>query len=167
MKYKAIIVAGICATVSACVPTTSYYLYNKKANVSRAHKDDYNCELAAARAVPQALRIATTPTYSTPVTTNCYNTGYSVQCNTSGGQVYGGDTYSYDANRQLRNEFYASCMANKGWTVYELENCDPEKVPATLREKLNGRLRPPKEGACYLPLTPRAGNIVYPSELLK
>ena len=166
MKTRWLFVIGVGISLTACVPTTSYYLYNSRADVSDAHNADFQCELAAARAVPTATRIATTPRYTTPVSTSCYDTGYSVQCRTTGGQTYGGNTYSYDANRGLRNEFYAQCMLDRGWRVYELPDCDPEKVPAELKEQLRGKLRKPAEGACYLRFTERAGNIVYAQELL-
>lgn len=113
------------------------------------------------------MKVVTTPTYTTPTQTSCYNNGYSVQCNTTGGQTYGGDTYSFDANKKLRSEFYAQCMIDKGWSVVNVPNCDPKKVPEALKSKLMGRLRVPNESSCYLPLTERAGNIVYASELLK
>ena len=153
--------------MTACVPTTSNYLYKSSADVSRADRDSFQCELAATRAVPEALRIGTTPTYTTPVQTNCYNAGYSVQCYTTGGQVYGGDTYTYDANSKLRSEHYAKCMVSRGWSAVELPDCNPEQVPSSLRAKLGGKLRSPTEGACYFGITERAGNVVYASELIK
>ncbi|SFJ43444.1 hypothetical protein SAMN04487991_2158 [Celeribacter neptunius] len=164
---RAGLLTGALLVLGACVPTTSYYLYNSRADVSRAHNDDFECDLAAERSVPQALRVATTPMYTTPQYTNCYKVGYTVQCNTTGGQTYGGDTYTYDANKNLRNEYYARCMVGRGWQVFEVPDCDPKKVPMDLREKLMGKLRQPAEGSCYIQLTERAGNIVYPSELLE
>ena len=161
------ITLGVVFALGACVPATSHYLYNSRADVARAHQDDFECELAASRSVPQAIRVGTTPTYTTPTSTTCYNTGYTVQCNTTGGQTYGGNTYSYDANTKLRNEYYAQCMIAKGWSVTEVPNCDPKKVPEELRTKLMGKLRVPNEGACYVKLTERVGNIVYASELIK
>ena len=160
-------IASAVGFLTACVPTTSNYLYKSKADVTRADRDDFECELAASRAVPEAMRVGTTPTYTTPIQTNCYNIGYTVQCNTTGGQVYGGQTYSYDANSKLRAEHYARCMVSRGWGVVELPNCDPEKVPTSLRAKLGGKLRPPAEGACYYGITERAGNVVYAAELSK
>lgn len=151
----------------ACVPTSSDYLYKSNADVARADSDDYTCELEAAKAVPASMRVGTTPTYTTPSHTNCYRVGNSVQCTTTGGQTYGGDTYSYDANNNLRKEYYARCMAAKGWSAVSLPNCNMDKVPVVLKTQLVGKLRAPAEGACYVPITKRAGNIVYASELLK
>lgn len=151
----------------ACLPTTESYLYKDGGTVSRTDTDYFECELAAARGVPQDTRVGTTPVYSTPVQTNCYNIGYSVQCNTTGGQVYGGDTYTYDANSELRASYFARCLVARGYNVIDLPKCDSSKVPEELLRKLSGKQRPPREDACYLPVTSRAGNVVYASELSK
>lgn len=165
MTFRYLVAAGLFTTLSGCVFTSSDYFYNSAADVSQAHRADYQCELAAVNAVPPSIRVTTTPIYTTPGTLQCYGAGYSPPCYTTGGLIYGGHTQTYDANESLRNEYYGNCMAQKGWSVLRLPNCDPSLVPADLKAKLMGKLRQPKEGACFLRLTERAGNIVYPSEL--
>ncbi len=152
--------------IGAC-QATEQYLYKDGNSVARADNDYFECEVAAARGIPQDTRIGTTPIYTTPVQTNCYNIGYSVQCHSTGGQVYGGDTYTYDANSKLRASYFARCLAARGYGVVELPKCDRSKVPSELLQKLSSKQRPPREDACYVPITERAGNVVYASELSK
>ena len=164
MKFRKSLACIAFLFVVGCEASTDLYLYREGGTVSRADNDFFECELAAARAVPQDTRVETTPTFTTPVQTNCYNTVYGVQCNTTGGQVYGGQTYTYDANSDLRSSFLARCLASRGYSVAEFPVCEATGLPASFRERLAGRLRPPAEGACYLPITERAGNIIYASE---
>lgn len=154
-------------SLGACVATTESYLYKEGATVAKTDTDYFQCEVEAARGIPQETRLATTPTFTTPVQTNCYRIGYSVQCNSTGGQTYGGQTYSYDANSELRATYFARCLAARGYNVVELPVCDKSKVPADLLKKLGGKQRLPQQEACYVAVTERAGNIVYKSELLK
>lgn len=167
MKIGLIKMLGVVVLAGACLPTSQAYLYKTNGTVASADNDYFECELEAARGVPQDTRVGTTPVYRTPVQTNCYNVGYSVQCNSTGGQVYGGDVYTYDANSELRATYFARCLAARGYNVVDLPKCDIKKVPADLLTKLQGKQRPPREDACYVPVTTRAGNIVYESELLK
>lgn len=167
LKKSFVIATVAMLSVGACQPTTENYLFRKGGSVAQTDKDYFECELAASRGVPQDTRIATTPVYTNPVQTNCYQVGYSVQCNTTGGQVYGGNTYTYDANSKLRATYFARCLASRGYQVVELPRCDSSKVPPELLQALAGKQRLPKEGACYIALTERAGNIVYNSELIE
>lgn len=159
--------APVLLLLSACVPATSSYLYKNGGTVSRADADYFDCELSAARYVPVDTRVDTTPVYTTPVQTNCYNIGYSVQCSTTGGDVYGGRTYSYDANAELRSGFWARCMAARGYQVTKLPNCDTSKVQPEVLKMLGGKLRAPSPNACYVQVTDKAGNIVYAPEMKK
>ena len=149
----------------ACEPATERYIYRADTTVSRADRDFFECEVAAARAVPQQTQIATTPRYTTPVQTSCYNIGYSVQCSSTGGQTFGGQTYSYDANANLRSRYLARCLIDKGYTSADLPKCETSRIPSDLLGQLGGRQRQPTEGACYVPVTARIGNVVYASEL--
>ncbi|MGP3726394.1 hypothetical protein SAMN05421763_1145 [[Luteovulum] sphaeroides subsp. megalophilum] len=163
-KRHLLAVSALCL-VGACEATTDVYLFRNNGSVSQTDTDYFECEVAAARGVPQETRIGTTPSYTTPTQTSCYNTGYSVQCQTTGGQTYGGQTYTYDANSELRATYFARCLASRGYSVVELPKCDRAKVPAEVLQKLAGKQRPPREDACYVAITERAGNVVYASEL--
>lgn len=148
----------------ACAPATGVYVYKNGGTVARTDKDYFDCELAASRNVPTDTRIATTPTYTTPTQTNCYDAGYAIQCTTTGGQVQGGQTYSYDANSELRRGYVARCLASKGYSAVRLPICDTSKIPQSVLQRLSGSQRPPQDGACIVPITQNAGNVLYQNE---
>ena len=148
-----------------CEDTTRLYLYKDAATVARADTDYFDCELEAARAVPQDTQIETTPVYITPVRTSCTGFGIRTTCSSTGGDVYGGQTYSYDANEDLRTEYFARCLAKRGYSATELPLCDKGSVAPSVLSKLGGKLRQPASGACYFSVTDRAGNVVYANEV--
>lgn len=147
-------------TASCFAPDTVTYAYKPGATVAQKDQDNFECRLAATKQVPINTQIATTPTYRTPTETRC--DGFS--CVTTGGQTLGGQTYSVDANAQIRSEYYGRCLAAKGYTFYPVTPCPKNSVPTELHPLITGRLREPSEGACLAILSSRAGNIVYPSE---
>ena len=145
--------------LAGCVGTQ--YAYKPGATISTKDNDSFRCELAATQNVPTNTQIGTNPVFVSPATTTC--TGYS--CYTTGGQVSGGDVYSYDANNGLRSEFFAKCMINKGYKYTEIPVCTlDKKISPQLKSLLSGRLRPPKEGACAISITNRASNLLYDGE---
>jgi len=112
--------------VAACEPTTQQLVKQGKplelihpakpgVTAGRMQSEFTDCEIEAAQRVPQQMAIGTTPTYTTPVQTQCVNYGYSVSCQTTGGQTYGGNTYSYDANDGLRSKAEAQCLYRRGY----------------------------------------------------
>ena len=149
----------------ACVPETLNYAYNSKKTVAEKDRDSFECELAASRAVPTNTQLGQTSTYTTPAYTTCTGGYYgSVNCTTSGGQTYGGDVYSYDANRGLRSEYFGRCLAEKGYAVIEVPVCKKEAVPENVADLLLDRQRPPKQGACAVSVSDRVSNLLYPEE---
>jgi hypothetical protein len=155
-------------TLSACVQTPQNYLYRSNTTISQKDSDMFDCELDASRAVPVNTQIDTTPVYRTPVNTSCTSGYYgNVQCTSSGGDVYGGNTYSYDANTGLRDEYASRCMASKGYSVAQLPPCADNVVPAGAAQGLAGALRAPKDGACTVAITNRSSNVLYPEEFEK
>ncbi len=163
-QRTSIVALGVLFLLGCDATQNDLYLYREGATVARADRDFFDCRLAAARAVPTNTQIGTTPTYTTPIQTNCYNVGYTTQCTTTGGQVYGGRAYSYDANSNIRTEFLARCLASKGYSAVELPRCDTSKIPQSILQRLAGKQRPPREGACYVPISENAGNVLYASE---
>lgn len=123
--YRLLIVACL-AAATGCTPTS--FWYKAGASTSKLNSDFVNCRVRAAQSVPVNTQVRTTPTYVTPGQTNCYSTGYTTQCNTYGGQVHGGQTYSYDSNEKLRNEVVAQCMAQMGYQSISLPNCSKEQA---------------------------------------
>ena len=140
------------------------YFFKPGVSIAQKDKDSFDCELEASRTVPVNSQIGTTPTYRTPIQTSCY--GYT--CTTTGGQVYGGNVYSYDANKSLREEYYGRCLAQKGYQSAMVPVCPTDlKLSDDLKKTLVGKVRAPTEGACAYQVTQRSGNLIYKSERVK
>ncbi len=151
--------------LGACGTPSASYLYKEGGTVARADNDYFECELDAARSVPQDTRVATRPVYTTPVKTTCTPVGGSVECTTTGGEVRGGEVYSYDANEDLRARYLAQCLRARGYSTNVLPRCKSGTVASSALQTLGGALRPPRDGACYVAVTDHAGNIAYPYEI--
>lgn len=85
------------------------------------------CETQALSNVPRAMASAVTPTYTTPSNVQCYGSGNYVNCHQYGGQTYGGNLYSYDANQELRDRVTMQCLQTKGYQVISLPQCNAEQ----------------------------------------
>jgi hypothetical protein len=113
--------------LSGCVTDTVWY--KEGANPAAVNSAATDCAVEAANRVPQNTQVGVTPTYSTPVQTYCNNTGYgTVSCTSYGGDVYGGNVYSYDANQGLRNQVMEQCMARRGYALLSLPVCSPDQA---------------------------------------
>jgi hypothetical protein len=53
--------------------------------------------------------------YTTPIQTNCYTVGYSVQCTTTGGQYIPPTYINVDDNETPRGNAVTSCLYTAGW----------------------------------------------------
>ena len=69
---------------------------------ARLQNDMTDCQMEAAQWVPQHILTSTTPIRSSPAETQCVTKGNTVTCTTTGGEIYGRETHSYDANEGLR-----------------------------------------------------------------
>jgi hypothetical protein len=87
-----------------------------------------DCQVYAAQTVPANTQVGQNPTYVTPTNTNCYAIGTSVTCSQTGGNVYGGDVYSYDANAPLRQSVITNCMNKKGYFYISLPECKTDDI---------------------------------------
>jgi hypothetical protein len=133
-RFCALAAVGV-VILGACVPSTESLvkqgkpiqkIYPAKSGVTaaRMQNDLLNCKIEAAQRVPQNIQVETTPIYTTPVQTQCYNSGYGmVNCTQTGGQTYGGDTYSYDANDKLRSAAEAQCISRSGYRSATIPAC--------------------------------------------
>ncbi len=144
-------VAGCVETTADMVkqgkPIEKFYPVKKGVTTDSYDNDWLNCEIEAAQRVPQNTAIETTPVYRTPVQTQCYSTSYgSMNCTQTGGQTYGGDTYSYDANLGLRVEAQKQCMTRSGYRNTTIPKCSPD---AQIR-KGSATLPPLSAGTCYI-----------------
>lgn len=156
------ILVGIFLTTAACVPSTQTYLFKDGATVARADADIFDCKVEATQAVPQNTQLRSSPAYRTPLVTRCTEK----RCYTTGGDLIGGNTYSYDANAGLRREYLARCLASKGYSATTLPVCPTDaQIRSDILGALGGELREPREGACIKPVSSRIGNLVYPGEI--
>lgn len=142
--------------LSACAPTTQTVYWQDGTTQGRINQAVTQCQVEALQSVPQSVAVGTTPRYTTPVQTNCYDTGYGLQCNSTGGQTLGGQTYSYDPNSDLRNRVEAQCMANRGYSLVSLPVCTPEQRRSGNLRGFPANLPPIQSVACvydgtYLP----------------
>jgi len=156
------VLAGLClAALAACAPGARSYLYKSGGTVAEADRDIFECRVEAAQQVPAQTRIGTTPIHTTPARTYCNPVGDRIRCYTTGGQTYGGETYSYDANAGLRADYEARCLAARGYTATQVPLCAEDALSEDVTQALSGRLQPPGARACYVPITGNAGNILY------
>ncbi|MDE9451332.1 hypothetical protein J3R80_12725 [Aliiroseovarius sp. Z3] len=123
------------------------YPYKAGASPANIRNIGTDCEIEAAQRVPQNIVVRTTPTYTTPTQTYCNRVGTQVLCNTTGGQTYGGQVSSYDANANLRVRAYAQCMSRRGVRFLNIPAC-PNGVDLSSQnnEKV---LRPLSKRTCY------------------
>lgn len=76
-----------------------------------------HCQSKSLSQYPPRLREVTIGTgYTTPVTTNCYSIGYSVNCYTTGGDYVPPIKMTVDDNDSSRKEATKGCLYQHGWT---------------------------------------------------
>jgi hypothetical protein len=146
MKHSLISIAIMSVVVSGCAG--GVYSYKPNITVAQQDKDIFDCRVAAAQEVPTNTQII--PGIGS------YN-AYA-------GVYVPGTPYSYDSNSGLRAQFYSRCMTSKGYTDYEIPSCQTTALPEGSSGILTGMLRPPVDGACKIPVTENASNLIYPGE---
>jgi hypothetical protein len=84
--------------------------------LSEFNADKAQCIVTASQQVPRAMEPTSTSFgYTTPIQTNCYRTGNTTSCNTSGGVAQPPVTTIEDVNTETRNYAFDSCMYSKGY----------------------------------------------------
>lgn len=74
------------------------------------------CNARSFSQFPPAMRqVMLMAGYTTPVQTNCFPMGYSVQCTTTGGQYIPPTYISIDDNASGRENATKSCLYSAGW----------------------------------------------------
>ena len=160
---RSLLVLGFVGTVflAGCGPqmNVNYNYKPQPTTKGQKAKDLLDCAVKASQAVPTNNRIATTPTYTTPVACNTYGAvstyggfgSYSGNTYCTGGQTYGGQNYSYDANAELRNKVENQCMVEKGYltTRIPIPYCKQEQIPAGYITS-STILHEPVAGACAI-----------------
>lgn len=173
-------VVGIVAVglLAGCqVATNSGYMYRDKPTTkSKKAEAMLSCEVFATKEVPVSNQTSTTPTFRTPTYTtpvSCY-TGYGgyTSCSggqTTGGQTFGGNLVTKDANLDLRNRVYNQCMVNKGYktTPFPIPICAEEQIPAGYVTSKT-ILRKPVQGSCAINGANNSGSVILlPKDQLK
>lgn len=131
---------SVCFALSACVPTSEAYLWKDGATTLQISRQSTECEVASLNKVPASNQVGTTPSYTTPTQTYCTGYGYSASCTTTGGQTYGGNTYSYDANADLRQRVFNMCMQRNGYRSVTVPTCTADQTKAGRRVSSLNRL---------------------------
>lgn len=105
-----------------------------KAGVTEGQRqaDITSCQVVAAQQVPQNMQLSTTPTFTTPAYTTCNQVGWTMICNTTGGNTVGGQVSSYDANADLRNRVVSMCLSRRGYGSAQIAPCPAGKTPMDL-----------------------------------
>ncbi len=127
--------------VLGCVPTEPYtFAWREGATSSQANSAGTDCEIEAANRVPQSVQAYTTPIYRTPSNVQCNTIGTYVSCQEYGGQVYGGQTKTYDANAELRFKAVQQCLARKGFGMVSIPVCTKDQAAQGVVSFGTGRL---------------------------
>lgn len=145
------------ALLGACAPTVQSLWWKEGAGTSRADILT-DCEVEALSRVPRDTAIATTPVTVTPrivvpPKTVCETVDGKEVCTTTpgyshGGQVIGGQTYTYDRNDDLRERVLAQCMAREGFTRVQFPTCTTEDRRLGVTLASSGRLPPAERVLC-------------------
>lgn len=71
---------------------------------------------AYSRFQPAMQSVQISSGYVTPVQTQCFGTGYNVQCTSTGGQYIPPASIMVDQNSNARNQDVRGCFFEQGWT---------------------------------------------------
>ena len=150
--------------LAGCGPQMNDQYMYKERPVSKKQKasDMISCAVDAAKQVPASTQVGTTPTFTTPVSCSSYTTyGGYIDTDCTGGQTYGGQTYSYDANQGLRDTVYSQCMAKQGYsrTATPIPVCKPEQIPVGYVSDTT-KVHKPIEGSCVIEGTNYSGSVL-------
>jgi hypothetical protein len=80
---------------------------------------------------PQLQQIQASNGYYTPITTNCYGTGYGTSCYQSGGQYIPPIIITVDTNRSPRGDAVRGCFYSNGWTPATADQSSAAPSPAS------------------------------------
>lgn len=141
MLMKKVYLSLSAIALVACLPSQPYtFAWREGATAAQADTAQTDCMIEAANRVPQSVRTYTTPVYRTPSNVQCTTIGNYVSCQEYGGQVYGGDVQTYDANAELRDRATVQCLARKGYGVATIPVCTKEQQEQGVVSFQSGRL---------------------------
>lgn len=168
-----IFTACLLLSLSGCGQAPSInYTFNTEKTPFDLYEDHLNCEIESVKVVPADIQVAFTPKSTTPVQTRCRTSSYGyglsrTNCTTSGGLTVGGDPYTYDANKNLRDEYFNNCLHKIGYGTVVVPMCGSNQIPRNFDQIVQSNMRQPQLGACFVKVTERSGNLLLPEELIK
>lgn len=142
----------------------AYQMFYKDGGTFEQIRSDLNsCIREATEKVPAKSAVGVSPTFTTPLQTNCTSNGYgsvngygygasyhtsgNTMCTQTGGQTYGGGTYQYDANAGVRKQAVHQCMARSGNRLVNIPAC-PRGTDLSGQD-IEPKFRPLSERTCY------------------
>jgi len=141
--------------LSACLPLNLYY--KEGTPVDRLNRDEANCSLEAAKAVPIDNRTRYIPGHEVPRTT-CDAAG---NCHTYWVQITPDRIETYDANEDARATYSEQCMIAKGYERVRLPACSSDVVEST--QLARTRVLPPiGSNSCAIRLKGGGWQVVNP-----
>jgi len=168
-KAVVIGIVGIGLLTGCQAATNSVYKYRDKPTTKFQKAEALlSCEVSAAKEIPVSNQTSTTPTFRTPTYTtpvSCYTSygGYT-SCSggqTTGGQTFGGNLVTQDANLDLRGRVYEQCLVEKGYktTPFPIPLCAEEQIPAGYVTSQT-ILQKPVQGSCVINGANSSGSVI-------
>ena len=118
--YKIII--GIFLLFLLIPGCAQYAWYNPNKGEAEFNQDRYRCLQEASRLYPPQLATRQiTGGYQTPSTTNCYDSGSGIQCQTTPGYYSPPVFTTEDVNEANRQNTFNICMQADGWTLQRVD----------------------------------------------
>ena len=112
ISYRICIFPSIALALVGC---TTYWQH-ESGNNSGWERDNYNCEMEAARSYPVAVVTQTYGTgYTTASSTNCNSYGGFPKCTTTPGRYVPPTTSTVDVNETNRFNAEIQCLRAAGW----------------------------------------------------
>lgn len=112
------------AFLIGCNLNTIKIAYKENSTLAQINQVVLDCQVEATQKVPVNNMLVTRPSYQEPV--SCTNHFGRVDC--SGGNSYGGGTFSLDANSNLRSRYVEQCLYNKGYVLTDFPVCDQNEI---------------------------------------
>lgn len=120
-----------CLALGACFPVDVWH--QTGTTLQRQQADLATCETRAYRVAPEALRVEHIPPRWVPPRQYCQTVSGPKgkpreHCTTRPGYWEPAETYTYDANRNLRRAEFAACMTGRGYARVSLPQCASERM---------------------------------------
>ena len=157
MKHRTKFALLAAFLIPSCAPLQIYYKEGE--TVARMDRDQSACEIQALSQVPTDLRTRYVPPTYAPYQV-CSGTGH---CYWHQRIISPGRYEKYDANLGLREKVTSQCMADKGYALTNIKQCDTATTRAT-RLQATQVLPPISENSCAVRLKSGRWQIINPSE---